>query len=56
MIYWGPRYERFENVFLKFGTVVDVRHLHDKVVGRGDQPELFDPQRAETVVEERPSP
>lgn len=33
MIYWGPQYERFEKTFIRFGAVVDVRHLHDKPVG-----------------------
>lgn len=33
MVYWGPRYDRFEEVFLKFGAVVSVEHLHDKDVG-----------------------
>lgn len=41
MIYWGRNYERFERLFLKFGAVVDVRHLHDKFVGTGEQPSLF---------------
>jgi hypothetical protein len=42
MIYWGSQYERFERTFLRFGAVVDVRHLHDKAVGVGDQPSLFE--------------
>lgn len=33
MVYWGPRYERFEQAFLRFGAVVDVRHLHGRPVG-----------------------
>ena len=33
MVYWGSNYERFEEIFLRFGAVVDVRHLHHKVVG-----------------------
>jgi hypothetical protein len=50
MVYWGLRYDRFEKVFLKFGAVVDVRHLHNKNVGRGEHPDLFDFQREETAV------
>jgi hypothetical protein len=42
MVYWGPRYERFERVFLPFGAVVDVRHLHDREVGVGEHSTLFD--------------
>lgn len=26
MVYWGADYERFHNIFLEFGAVVDVRH------------------------------
>lgn len=33
MVYWGKRPERFESVFLAFGAVVDLRHLHGKAVG-----------------------
>lgn len=44
MIYWGPRYGRFKEVFLRFGAVVDVRHLNGKSVGAGEQSILFDPQ------------
>ena len=41
MVYWGPRYERFESAFLRFGAVVDVRHLHEREVGTGEQQSLF---------------
>ena len=47
MVYWGPRYEEFEKVFIRFGAVVDVAHLHEKDVGDGEHPSLF--QRAATV-------
>jgi len=47
IVYWGPRYERFEKMFLRFGAVVDVTHLHDKDVGVGAHPTLFD--RGEAV-------
>lgn len=33
MVYWGLDYGRFETIFLRFGAVVDLRHLHDKPVG-----------------------
>ncbi len=33
MIYWGSCFERFEEIFLKFGAVLDLRYLHDKVIG-----------------------
>ena len=36
MVYWGPDYERFEEIFIRFGAVVYVRHLHGKPVGMGE--------------------
>ncbi|MCH7701502.1 MAG: N-6 DNA methylase [Planctomycetes bacterium] len=33
MIYWGEHIERFEDIFLPFGAVVDLRTLHRKAVG-----------------------
>lgn len=33
MIYWGEHIERFEDIFLPFGAVVDLRRLHGKAVG-----------------------
>ena len=33
MIYWGEHYERFLTTFIHFGAVVDLRHLHGKVIG-----------------------
>jgi hypothetical protein len=37
MVYWGPRYHEFEKLFLRFGAVVDVRHLHEKTIGVDEQ-------------------
>lgn len=45
MIYWGTDHERFEEVFMEFGAVVDIRPLHGKVIGETGslrQQELFD--------------
>ena len=42
MVYWGPQYERFEKIFVRFGAVVDVRHLHGKLVGIGEHLDLFE--------------
>ena len=42
MIYWGSRYKDFEKGFIRFGAVVDVRHLHEKCIGAEEQPVLFD--------------
>ncbi|CAN5678804.1 hypothetical protein BH20ACT11_BH20ACT11_03240 [soil metagenome] len=50
MVYWGPQYERFEEIFLRFGAVVDVRHLHEKDVGLGESPSLFDVERSSRAV------
>ena len=33
MIYWGKDYDRFFQVFLEFGAVVDLRALHGKCIG-----------------------
>jgi hypothetical protein len=41
MVYWGHEYHRFLSVFLKFGAVVDLRHLHGRPVGGGQQQSLF---------------
>lgn len=40
MIYWGPHFRRFEEVFLPFGAVVDIRGLRDKTIGAspGEEP------------------
>ena len=33
MVYWGRQYERFERVFIRFGAVVCLGHLHGRSVG-----------------------
>ncbi len=33
MVYWGLHYERFEDYFIEFGAVCDIRHLHGKPIG-----------------------
>ena len=50
MVYWGPHYERFEKAFLRFGAVVDVRHLHGRPVGAGEHRGLFDEADASNAV------
>ena len=42
MVYWGPQYEHFEKIFIRFGAVVDVRHLHGRLVGTGEHLDLFE--------------
>lgn len=42
MVYWGARHEEFQDIFLLFGAVVDLSHLHTKPVGLGSHPTLFD--------------
>jgi len=49
MVYWGPRYDRFEEVFIRFGAVIDIRHLHDKEVGVGEHPSLFESPEEKAV-------
>ena len=36
MVYWGTDYDRFERIFLDFGAVVDLRHLHGRRIGGPD--------------------
>jgi len=50
MIYWGKRYDLFEKIFLRFGAVVDLRHLRGKKVGRDESMDLFDTPWQETGV------
>ena len=42
MIYWGSQYERFERVFFRFGAVVDLRHLHGKLIGTYNRVPLYE--------------
>lgn len=44
------QYDRFERVFLKFGAVVDLRHLHSKNIGGGEYPDLFDMEQQEFAL------
>lgn len=45
MIYWGINVEQFEDIFIKFGAVVDIRNLNGKKIGyyrkKSDQQFLF---------------
>ena len=44
MVYWGTDYDKFFEVFLKFGAVVDLRELFGKAIGDKStlrQPSLF---------------
>ena len=41
MVYWGTDYLRFETVFLRFGAVVDLGHLHSRQVGLDGQRQLM---------------
>ena len=40
MVYWGNQYDRFEATFLRFGAVVDLRHLHGRSIGTYELPLL----------------
>jgi len=33
MIYWGKKYQEFYDVFINFGAVVDIRYLHNELIG-----------------------
>lgn len=50
MVYWGKKYDRFERIFLRFGAVVDVRHLRGKPVGVGENPTLFDSAESPNAI------
>ena len=45
MVYWGRHYERFFDVFLPFGAVVDLRELRGRRIGESD--ELLQPSLLE---------
>ena len=47
MVYWGSRYERFERVFIRFGAVVDLRHLMGKAICGEQRLPLFEDQDQE---------
>ena len=45
MIYWGVNYNKFYNIFIKFGAVIDIRSLHKEKIGLYRemlQPSLFE--------------
>ena len=42
MVYWGCQYERFEDIFLHFGSVVNIQNLHGKLIGPSNQSSLFE--------------
>lgn len=42
MVYWGCQYERFEDIFIHFGSVVNIQNLHGKLIGPNNQPSLFE--------------
>ena len=45
MVYWGEHFRIFYEVFIEFGSVVDLRHLQGKAIGEKihlKQPQLFD--------------
>lgn len=37
MVYWGKDYEKFYNVFIKFGAVIDLRPLKEKKIGKNNK-------------------
>lgn len=34
MVYWGKQIQKFDNVFMEFGAVVDITSLHKKTIGK----------------------
>ena len=43
VVYWGERYPRFEEVFIKYGAVLDLRHLHNRAIGINPQDRMEQP-------------
>lgn len=41
MIYWGKQYQKFYDVFIRYGAVVDLRPLYGKQIGEYDR--IVDP-------------
>ncbi len=45
MIYWGNNYDKFYDVFINYGAVVDIRNLKEEKIGkerRNKQRSLFE--------------
>ena len=45
MVYWGAHYDKFFDVFLRYGAVIDLHELHGQRIGCADnpsQPSLLD--------------
>jgi len=45
MVYWDKDIDKFFNIFVEFGAVVNLRPLQGKVIGEKNalrQPKLFD--------------
>lgn len=41
MVYWGGHYQKFYDVFIRYGAVLDLRPLHGKEIGEYDR--IVDP-------------
>ncbi len=33
MVYWGKSYDRFHDIFIRYGAVIDLRPLYEKQIG-----------------------
>lgn len=42
IVYWGTEYKRFEDIFINFGAVVDIRHLRGKQIATERQKGPFE--------------
>jgi len=51
LVYWGTRHDSFEEAFLQFGAVVDLRNLRGKLIGVRDHLPLLDGE--EDVIPQR---
>ena len=46
MVYWGTCYGRFDETFIRFGAVADLRHLRGRLIGTHELP-LYDSLQTE---------
>jgi len=52
LIYWGQRYDRFFEIFIRFGAVVNIENLKNVVIGQSSNNHQYE---MELGWEERPA-
>jgi len=51
MIYWGVNYQRFYDIFIEFGAVVDIKHLKKEKIGEKRKMLTFDFEEETTYTQ-----